>query len=355
MEMNVQYGKKLEVGVYIPEAVPQSFKVYSQNVMRRLSDHPVNLHVFSSEAMMPQGMDLIWDIRSGGGNPPPQFLIREGMPPFVMTVHGFAPTTLPGHEYFDRWIDSIRSGYFARKKRAAWAAVRDRVDAVIAVSEFTKSEMTSFTSIPREKVFVCHHGVDFERFNSSESKPGRCFLHISNDEPRKNIARILKAFAEVRREHADIELLLKVPRGSAGKYEGIDGVRVISRYLDENEISRLYSEALAFVFPSLYEGFGMPILESMASRCPVITSNDTACVEVAGAAALIVDPRSHEALVLAMKNMIEDQERVSRMRTEGQSHAALFSWEKSAGCHYAVFKDVVERKRELLKAAGKST
>lgn len=325
--------KSLNLAVYQPLGVPQSFKVYAANILARIAPLGINASIFSDQASIPKAADVIWDIRSGGGNPPPEFLLNSALPPLVVTIHGFAPTSLPGSEYFDNWRDALLSPLYASRKRKKWPVARKHIRKVIAVSEFTKHETIAFTGIAPEKIKVCHHGVDTNIFRQGTvATVIPYFFHISNDEPRKNIHRVIEAFKKMR-PGRNIELLLKVPDSSANKYLGIEGVRVISGYVNDHKLSELYCGAVGFIFPSLYEGFGMPILEAMACGCPVITSNVSACPEAAGGVALTIDPRDTNSITVALTTLIEDKITRDQLIAKGFQHAAKFTWEKSAACH----------------------
>lgn len=325
---------KLRAGIYQHPDVPQSFRVYAANVVRHFPSQGIEVIPFESKNDMPRTADVLWDIRSGGGNPPLDFML--GGPPLVITVHGFAPISLSGWEYFRSINGMLMSGHHARKKLQKWGQLKDAVATLIAVSNFTKAEAMRLTGMPAEKIAVCPHGVNTEFFNP---EPGithkNYFLHISNDEPRKNVARIVSAFRRLRKIH-DVELLLKLPADRARRYQGIDGVRVIGGMLSTEKLASLYRRALGFVFPSLYEGFGLPILEAMASGCPVITSNTSACPEVAGNAALVVDPRDGDAIFGAMSALCIEKKTCDQLATAGLRRVALFNWQNSSACHAKV-------------------
>ena len=323
----------LRVGIYRPAELPQSFKVYADNVERYFPEFGVQAVHFESKTETPQTVDVFWDIRSGGGNPPLEFLLGKKIP-LVMTVHGFAPISLSGWEYFQTIKGTMLSKTYAREKLERWKELKEGVAAMIAVSQFTKEEAVRLIGVPEQKITVCHHGASPEFRPQEPIKPKEnYFLHISNNEPRKNVARIVEAFQRLKKTH-DVRLKLKLPHEEGGKYQNIKGVELIQGMLSTEDLVKLYQNASGFVFPSLYEGFGMPILEAMACGCPVITSNVSACPEVAGEAAIIIDPRNVQALQNAMEQLIDQIRGIGQsFITVGLQRAAQFDWKKSAEGH----------------------
>jgi glycosyltransferase involved in cell wall biosynthesis len=335
----------LQVGVYQDPEIPQSFRVYAKNVQGSLPEQYVRMIPFTNKRNIPALVDVLWDIRSGGGNPPPDFLLQNHLPPLVVTVHGFAPVALNGWEYFRTLKGSIMSNHYAKLKRARWQQAQPSVAAIIAVSSFVKDEAVRYTGAAANKVHVCHHGVDSGVFTpGSGMELDGYFFHISNDEPRKNINRILRAFRKLK-FHNNVQLVLKLPEHAAQRYLGIDGVRVLTGLLTTEELADLYRKALAFVFPSLYEGFGLPIVEAMACGCPVITSNVAACPEIAGGAAMTIDPRDEKALFDAMLAIYRDRQCREEHIAAGLRRARDFSWMKSAGCHANVLRIAAHMRR----------
>lgn len=333
------FGNDLQVGVYQPHSIPQSFKVYVDNIQKYLQNQNIKIIPFHDAKTLPKIADVLWDIRSGGGNPPLEFML--GGSPLVITVHGFAPISLSGWEYFGTFKGMIISRHHAHKKLKKWQQFKDKVAALIAVSNFTKSEAAQLIDFPADKINVCYHSADSSFFTTTQNVNHKTpyFFHISNGEPRKNIDRIVRAFRIMRKSN-DVELLLKLPEQEARSYQDINGVRIVSGFLTTDQLAKLYQHALAFLFPSLYEGFGIPILEAMACGCPVITSNVSACPEVAGESALIIDPRDEQALLQAMEAIYNDQQLRNRLIELGIRRAFSFSWEKSAICHAEVFRIV---------------
>jgi len=322
----------MRVGVYLPAGTPESFRVYVENVRRGLTARGVTVCGFADT--LPEDVDLYWDPRSGGGNPPLAALLAAPRP-WVVTVHGVAPMALPPREYFDRLVDRLRAPFWGREKVRAWRPFRGRYAAIIAVSEYGKESIVRCLGLPAEGIRVCPHGVDHALFRPGPSKSGRrpYFLHVSNDERRKNVDRIVAAWRRIAAR--EVPLLLKLPRGTR-RVSG-DGVEVVSERLSDAAIADLYRGALAYVFPSLYEGFGLPIVEAMACGTPVITADGNACAEVAGDAALTVDPRSVGAITAAMVRLLDEPALAAELRRRGLAHAAAFTWEESAACHHAAF------------------
>lgn len=336
----------MRIGVFRPPGLPVSFKVYADNVCRHLAGNGFDFIPFEDASAISKDWDLIWDIRSGGGNPPPESLLTPGLPPLVVTIHGFAPMSLPSWEYFRSIKEMLLSVWGNMKKRSQWKLARDKIKSVIAVSEFTKQEVIRIAGIESARITVCLHGVDDGLFSQTrqpqEAASPPYFLHVSNDEPRKNVPRIVRAFQKIRK-HYPVELTLKLPKEATHRYQGIDGVNVISGYLQDEELASLYRGALAFLFPSLYEGFGLPILEAMASGCPVITSNVSACPEVAGDAAVIINPRSEKELFDAMVPFCKSPEERLRHATAVLRRSRELSWVGSAECHQKAFVQALSK------------
>jgi glycosyltransferase involved in cell wall biosynthesis len=134
-------------------------------------------------------------------------------------------------------------------------------------------------------------------------------------------------------------LLLKLP--SDTHRQSGDGIVVIHERLSEEALLDLYQNALAFIFPSLFEGFGLPIIEAMASGCPVITSDTHACAEVAGNAALLVNPNATAPLLAAMESIIESEATRDTLRSLGLERAQYFHWSNAAKHYLSVFQSVL--------------
>jgi glycosyltransferase involved in cell wall biosynthesis len=324
----------MQIAVYLPDGLPESFCTYSDNVIRELRALGCDVFPFQDPRHTPEQADVVWDPRSGGGSEPIVELCRLAIP-LVITVHGVAPMAMPLREYFHTWHASLRGWRANRRKCAAWRRAAGGYAAIITVSEFSKRTIARALPIPAHLINPCHNALDHRVFRpAAMAKPGSYLLHISNDEPRKNVDRICRAYLELPSASRP-PLVLKLP-GNSRRTFGAD-IQVLRERLAHNDLAALYQGALAFVFPSLYEGFGLPILEAMACGCPVITANDNACAEVAADAALTVDPRSVTAIRAAMQTLCDDSATRARLSQAGLRHATKFSWETSARCHLRVF------------------
>jgi glycosyltransferase involved in cell wall biosynthesis len=218
---------------------------------------------------------------------------------------------------------------------------------LLAVSKFTKNEILNmFQEIDENKIIVTCEGVDgfFNKIPHDELsdlknrykivKP--YLLTVSTIEPRKNLSNVLKAFAQIKNK-IDHDLLLV---GAWGWYSNdlinlIEALKIKKRikflgFLNREELRLMYNSAEVFLYPSLYEGFGLPLLEAMACGCPVLTSNISALPEVAGDAAITVNPHCVEEISDGIITLVNDKEKREALSKKGLTRAKMFSWEKCA-------------------------
>ena len=225
--------------------------------------------------------------------------------PLVVTVHDLAVLRHP--ETFNLWTRRYSRHCVPRVVRAARK--------VIAVSEFTKRELVELLGTPEEKVRVIPNGVAPVFRSDGPAKEGEYVLAVSTLEPRKNLVRVRAAA-----ERAGVELRVV---GQPG-WGGVQADGWIGRVPDE-ELAALYRGARCLVYPSLYEGFGLPVLEAMACGTPVVTSEGGATEEVAGGAAVLVDPRDPGSIAAGIQ---EAGARCEELRRLGLERAAAFGWER---------------------------
>lgn len=228
---------------------------------------------------------------------------------------------------------------FARQARHA--AVNS--DHMIAVSQFTKDQLVSLLNADPLKITVVHHGVKLPRLPTAARE--KIILHVGAVQKRKNLIRLIQAFASVPQ---DWRLVLAGSNGY-GSAQILHTVNsspardriVVSGYVDELQLSNWYAKASIFAFPSLDEGFGMPVLEAMAAGVPVLTSNTSSLREVSGDAALLIDPRDHDELSKELIRLCSDEHLRRDLAIAGTIHAASFSWETAAQKTFDVYRSLL--------------
>ena len=231
-----------------------------------------------------------------------------------------------------------------------------RADGLIAVSEATRDDAIRILKLPPEKIRVIYHGVadpffhsgprDAERVRGRLALPRPYLLFVGTIEPRKNVGMLLRAYQElpasIREEY---ELVIAGPPGWAQKEilarlrQPPPGVRYLG-YVAEEDLPGLFAGAAGFVYPSLYEGFGFPVAQAMAAGAPVITSTVSSLPEIAGGAALLVDPQSEAGLRDAMQVLLTSPSRRAEMAERGRTNARRFSWTECARRSLRFFQDV---------------
>ncbi len=236
-----------------------------------------------------------------------------------------------------------------------FAQTLQRADAVVTVSAYVKKLLIEKFSLSGDKIYIIHHGVDAEFFQHGNPgadqavwgkynlTPGYIFF-IGTGEPRKNIPRLLEAFDAVRREIPGLEMVI------AGKPGGDTPVikqkirrsRMVNRvkllpYIPREEVPALYRGAGLFVFPSLCEGFGLPLLEAMASQVPVAASRAPAIPEIAGKAALYFNPRSSEEMARVIRRGLQDESVREELIEAGNVRIREFSWRQAARLTKALY------------------
>lgn len=234
--------------------------------------------------------------------------------------------------------------------------ILQRADGLIAVSEATRSDAVRLLNLPPEKIRVIHHGVTgaFFRVTPADTHTVRFrhglrnpyLLFVGTIEPRKNVDLLLNAYRglppSVREE---FELVLAGPPGWARSAtmsrlrQPPSGVRYLG-YVPERDLPALFASATAFVYPSLYEGFGFPVAQAMAAGTPVITSDISALPEIAGGAAILIDPRSEMNLRDAMRNLLTSPSRREELAELGRSNARRFSWTECARQSLRFFEEM---------------
>ena len=232
------------------------------------------------------------------------------------------------HEVFPQFFSRAERAY--RRAAYGWTVRRSRL--VITISEHAAGTLVERLGVDRARVRPIHLGIDHERFRPDPATPREDFLlYPALGWPHKNHARLFDAFALLRRARPGLRLVLT---GYAG--EAPDGVEALGRVSPE-DLAALYRRAAALVFPSLYEGFGQPPLEAMASGCPVACSTAGSLPEVVGEAARLFDPTSADAIAAAAEDVLQDP---APWVARGLKRAAGFTWDACAHDHEAVYREL---------------
>ena len=239
--------------------------------------------------------------------------------PSVMTIHDLSP-----------WMEKAWNHASTRVRNRTPQLLRlGLVTTVITPSEAVRRAVIEHFHLAPETVVAVPLAAR-ELFHPVEPQPADVpyFLFVGTLEPRKNIVRLIDAWRAVREHHTVDLWLVGHPRDGFSIPE-YNGLRLLSS-VDDAALPALYSGAVAFVYPSLYEGFGLPVLEAMQCGCPVITSCDPAITEVTGDAALHLEAANTEALSAAMIRMLQDANGSAALREAGLKRAAQFSWRETA-------------------------
>jgi glycosyltransferase involved in cell wall biosynthesis len=243
--------------------------------------------------------------------------------PLVVTFHDLAVLRHP--ETFNRWTRVYSQRALPRVARAAAR--------LIAVSEFTKRELLELLDVPEEKVRVIPNAVGEPFTAVGEAAEGDYVLAVSTLEPRKNLTRLVEGY-----ERAGLNGLPLLVAGAAGwgaVRVGGAGVRLLGEVGDE-ELARLYRGARCVAYVSLYEGFGLPVLEAMACGTPVVAARTAALEEVSSDAAVLVDPLDPDAIAAGLNEAIDRRE---DLRERGLERARAFDWHDVARETVAVYRE----------------
>lgn len=266
--------------------------------------------------------------------------------PSVVTIYDLIPMIYPQHLPY-RWTAWIF-------RAAASLAVR-RASHVIAISESTKADLVHLFGTSPEKITVTYLAAD-ERFHPLERKdcervlqryglPRGYILYLGINKPHKNLVFLLEVFSEL---DTEVKLVLagkEDPRYPEARQEAerlnLGESVVFLGEVADNDLPMLYNGAELFVFPSLHEGFGLPVLEAIACGTPVVCSNTSSLPEIVADAALTLDPLDREAWVAALMEVLEKEALRAEMREKGLKRAAAFSWEETARRTWEVYQSTL--------------
>lgn len=285
---------------------------------------------------------------------PPLF---TGSLPIVVTIHDVIPLRLPLY----------RASARARVYASVVARAAHQATLIITISQHARQDIASALHIPADRVRVIYQGVSEElqpvqdacRLAAARARyglRGRYVFYLGGLDARKNVPQLVRAFSRLYQRLGDPTLQLLISGNPArhsgplfpdprpvGAELGMNG-QIIYRFVEDEDKAALYSGASVFVFPSLYEGFGLDPLEAMACGAPVVCSNRTSLPEVVGDAALTVDPQDLPAMVEAMERVLTSDELSADLKARGLARAKLFPWHKTARETLAVYEEANARR-----------
>jgi len=256
--------------------------------------------------------------------------------PTIITVHDIAYVRFPN------LLNKSRQIY---KKNILRVSI-ERADIIVADSFSTKRDIIKYYGVEEEKIKVVHLGVEsrfrpisnVEEYRQRNNLPSKIILNVGTLEPRKNVVTLIKAFKKLKEKGCkDYKLVIAGERGwlyrqifKEATLGNIEQEILFLGVVSDDDLPQLYNCADIFVYPSLYEGFGLPPLEAMACGIPVITSNTSSLPEVVGDAGIMVNPTDVNSLCEVMYSVLTDKELRNRMSRMGRERSKLFSWNKAA-------------------------
>ncbi|MDO9207316.1 MAG: glycosyltransferase family 1 protein [Sulfuricurvum sp.] len=289
--------------------------------------------MFRLSGMMASRYDLYWQ---------PNFIPNNSIKAnkIVATIHDFSWEIYPEFQPIER------VKYFQKYFYSSIA----QCNHIITGSDYTKREIIERVGIAPDKITVIYHGINHSVFyprQSNDKSIQKYILAVGSIEPRKNLKNLLMAYSMLDKGFRDEYHLLLVGAAGWNNQEIVNEIKALSQwvsysgYVSDDELATLYTNASLFIYPSVYEGFGIPPLEAMACGTPVIVSNASTLPEVCADAAYYVDPLDTQSIKEGMLTVLNNEALQKDLVTKGLARAKEFSWEKSALKHQAVFDKVL--------------
>ncbi|TGG39363.1 glycosyltransferase family 1 protein [Duncaniella freteri] len=252
------------------------------------------------------------------------YFLRNVKRPYVMTVYDMI------HERFPEMFPE--QDHTSELKRITVT----KADKIIAISHWTKKDLIEIYGLPEDKIEVIHLGQSIDTTNEQpvEGLPESYILFVGNRGAYKNFERFARAFARIHRNHPDVKLVCTGGLFSESEMAFLKDLSIDScihhYFVSEAQLVYLYRHALCFVFPSLYEGFGIPILEAYAADCPLVLSNTSCFPEVAHDGGIYFDPYDVDSITEAIERVVTDVHLRSELVNKGRKVLDMYSWDKMA-------------------------
>jgi len=269
----------------------------------------------------------------------PYFVDYIGKKPFVLTIHDMI------HEIYPEMFP-LKDETSKRKKLLAQKATK-----IIAVSENTKKDIIRFFSIDKNKIEVIYHGTPFDMNGNSNNKididlPEKYILYVGSRNGYKNFNLFVEAITPLLVKDNELKVVCvgggNFKEKEKEKFKRLNITNKVYRYsVSDDILTYLYKKAIVFVFPSLYEGFGIPILEAFSCGCPALASNTSSLPEVAGDAAMYFDPKSKASVLSSIQKVIYDNNLRRQLIDKGYQRVKEFTWEKTAKKTKKLYEDIL--------------
>lgn len=312
VEATLPYLKEAEV--FIPECTRPAWAVHYRQTLPKYGP-----------------LDHLWE----------QFVFPLSASGTLWTLMGTGPVIHPGrrhvmvvHDLNFMIIPEVFSSAFRSWYAFACAHAARRADTVVVFTEYVKQTVVELLGVPESRVEVIPQGPGnlkvIETYQEPPKKPeDPFFLCVGSLQPHKNLNRVLQAWSSFNKKYPDFGLkVVGRPQARFSKFHLSESPSVeYTGYIDDGELADLYRQAHGFIYPSLEEGFGMPVVEAFYCGCPVITSNRSCLPEVAGDAALLIDPLQTEEIFSALCSLANSAEMREELRTRGMARANRFRWD----------------------------
>ncbi len=265
-------------------------------------------------------------------------MLRTFSIPCIVTIHDLAEHTT---QRFSKLRQVIR--------RFANISSANKADHLLTVSDFSKNEIMAKLNVPVDKISSIYPGVtlDVEKALSSNDILGDYFLHIGGGRPNKNVNSLINAFLDFRNKHSSVKLIMVGEKYWISMDKSISEQIIILKNVEESVLTSLYQNALALVYPSFYEGFGLPIIEAMSLGTPVITSDRASMSEVSGGSAILIDPEDSGSILSAMNRIYENKDLKLELSDKGKKRAEVFNWGFSVFNLMNLYSDVTRYQIKL--------
>lgn len=320
-----------------------SHHVYQKNVSEQLHRFGVKFHYFTIKENVPDGCNLIWT--QGAPVLDTYRIIRKTKIPIITTIHGAEQFYIPLRQFTSGYGGFIRWTIKRPIQKLFWRSINNKISRIITVSKYCKKTLQEHYLIRSRNIQYIYHGYDRRLFNEKVlpyNHSRQYLLHVSNGKPKKNVTRIIKAFQNLNRKDLDLLIIAPFYNQQVSSNSQVIFLNPANRFVSQETIARLYRGAVSFVFPSIDETFGLPIIEAMACGCPVISSNSSACLEIAGDSAILVDPFRVDQITEAMKIITAQNDIRNSLVEKARNNITRFSWKDSGNKHLQIFRNAAK-------------